>query len=132
MQVRAPGASGSSETPTEAWKRVGEPLRLQLTHLVGGEGFQALLSRAVALAKQEFPCLEEVRIGTASSLTGLDEILATCDPTEVEAVGTAVLSHLLWLLVTLIGADLTRQLASSAWPETPLGDIDLDAEEREV
>ena len=52
-QTGAPGADATSETPADACQRSWEPLRLQLTQLVGAEGFQALLSRALALAKGE-------------------------------------------------------------------------------
>lgn len=132
MQTRAPSTEGRSETPAAAWKRAAEPLRLQLLHLVGGEGFQALLSRAVALAKPEFPWLEGVQIDTVGSLTALDEVLAGRDPAAGEAGGTSVLAHLLQLLVTLVGAELTRQLLLRAWPDTPVAASELDHEEDEV
>ena len=105
-----------------------EALGAQLTPLVGREGFRALLARSLALAKAEHPWLDGVKVDAAGSLTGLDEVLAERDPADREPAGSVILAHLLDLLATFIGAGLTRQLVSSAWPEVPLDDIDLSTE----
>ena len=41
----------------------------------------------------------------------------------------AVLAHFLGLLTAFVGAELTRQIVSSAWPDSPLADTDFGTEE---
>jgi hypothetical protein len=100
--------------------------------LVGREGFHALLARALALAKAEHPWLGGVQVDAAGSLAGLEAALAVGEPADADAGAAAVLAHLLGLLVTFIGAGLSRQLVSGAWPEVPMDDIDFSTEEGEV
>ncbi|HTE21054.1 MAG TPA: hypothetical protein VK689_22030 [Armatimonadota bacterium] len=100
--------------------------------LVGREGFHALLARALALAKAEHPWLGGVQVDATGLLAGLEAALAGREPADADAGAAAVLAHLLGLLVTFIGAGLSRQLVSGAWPEVPMDDIDFSTEEGEV
>lgn len=109
-----------------------EALRPRITHLVGREGFRALLSRALALARSGFPWLTAVQVDAAGSLTGLKGVLSEQEAAEGESGCAAVLAHLLGLLTAFIGAELTRQLVSSAWPELSLDDMDFSTEEGEA
>ena len=132
LRTRAPGEDAAAPTPAEVLRRRCETLRPRLTELVGREGFRALLARALVLATGEFPWLGSVQVDAAGSLTGLDEGFAGQEPAAGEAGGAAVLAHLLGLLVFSIGAEFTRQLVSSAWPDTPLADTELELEEDEA
>src|SRR5687767_7177690 len=129
LRTRAKGEGAGSETAADALKRSCEALRPRLTQLVGRDGFRALLSRALALAKGEIPWLCGVQVDAAGSLTGLDEVMSGRDAADGEAGCAAVLAHLLGLLAAFVGAELTRHLVSGAWPDTAVEDTDFGAEE---
>ncbi len=104
-------------------------LRSHLTKLVGLAGFEALLARALALARAEVRWLEAVRIQVAATLEGFSET-ARQQPADAVAEGcTALLAQLLGLLVTLIGEALTLRLVREVWPEARIDDRNLVAEE---
>src|SRR5690242_4331409 len=95
-------------------------LRLHLARLVGLEGFIALLSRALVLARAEAPWLSEVTIETNGSPQGLREAASTQGAVEAAEGYTALLAHLLGLLVLFIGEALTLRLVRDIWPDVPL------------
>lgn len=128
----ATGDPVTSRTSVEALRRALAPLRTRLVPLVGTEGFSALIRRTLALAKDELPWLATVERDPDALLDGLDDIGAGHDPKEVQAACTAVLAALLTLLISFIGRELTRQIASAAWPDLPLRDMEFGAEEGDV
>ncbi|MEO6027205.1 MAG: hypothetical protein ABIR79_10110, partial [Candidatus Binatia bacterium] len=83
-----------------------EKLRIALTRFVGAEGYSSLLERALVLARADMPSLQNVTIGVAGRLEGIEHLVADTGtgeaPTEGEAV-VAIAAHLLELLVTFIG-----------------------------
>lgn len=96
-------------------------LRRRLTDLLGQAGFTALLRRALHLAQAEYPILTALVVGgtAAETLSGLRE-LEVADATESASIAvalTALLAHLIWLMVTFIGEDLTIRLIDEIWPE---------------
>jgi len=115
--------SHSSGTPAPAASDVLRKLRPQLANLMGNAGFGALISRALALAKADVPCLREVRVKADGSLEGLAALQAQFAPEEIAESVVAVLARLLELLVAFIGASLTRQLAQEIWPDLSLDDL---------
>ncbi len=125
LQTRARGEETVSESPavTLAWRC--EVLCPRLADLFGQEGYRALLSRALALAKGEAPWLNGVRAGESGSLVGLEAALAGRERAEVETAGIAVLGELLGLLTSLIGPEITRDLVAGAWPDTPVSTADF-------
>src|SRR5580704_11083081 len=62
--------------------RVYEKLRRQLGSPVGVDGFHALASRALALAKMESPGLGAVQIAANGGLWGLGEVESQADTDE--------------------------------------------------
>ncbi len=102
--------------------RVSERLRRLLGALLGAAGFQALLARAVTLAKAEQPALHTLRVQADGSLKGLDE-LSGHDGAIV------LVAHILGLLVTFVGEALTVRLMNDAWPKARLEDLDFDKDE---
>ena len=56
-------------------KLVCQKLSDRLARLVSPAGSQAMLSRALHLARPEFPFLEEVRVGPDGCFDGLEEAL---------------------------------------------------------
>jgi hypothetical protein len=131
LQIRARGEERDSENlaVTLAWSC--EVLCPRLADLVGREGFRALLSRALALAKREPPLLDGVHVGETGSLIGLDAALAGRERAEVEAVCIAVLGEFLGLLTGLIGVEITRQLVTGAWPDALITHADFGIEDEE-
>jgi hypothetical protein len=98
-----------------------EKLRQSFSTLAGVAGFRSLLSRALALAREEVSWLKAVHVNADGSLDveGLDETqLSDAEIAEGEA---ALVAQLIGLLVTFIGATLTLQLLQQAWPEASLG-----------
>lgn len=108
--------------------RVCEKLRLPLARLAGTEGFRALLSRAVALAKSEVHSLGAVVVRADGSLEGLDGAGHDQDAGAGGEGGVAVVARLLDLLATFIGEPLTLRLVRDAWPEVSAAGADVSSE----
>jgi hypothetical protein len=83
--------------------RVYERLRQQLGAPVGADGFQALASRALALAKSESPRLSGVQVTANGGLRGLGEIESQTDTDEDGDVGIVLIAQLLGLFLTFLG-----------------------------
>ncbi|MGD9892654.1 MAG: hypothetical protein AB7R89_13470 [Dehalococcoidia bacterium] len=114
----------------DAAERACQKLGRRLTRLVTEVGYQALLARALHLARGEFPVLDEVRAGRLADvcLDGLPA-RAAVEPATLREALTAVLAAIIGLLVTFIGGDLTLRVVHDVWPEAPFGGMDLLGEE---
>jgi hypothetical protein len=88
-----------------------QKLYRRLAKLVTVVGYQALLSRALHLARGEFPFLDGVRAGAPEGdcLDGLRAAL------------TSVLANVIELLTIFIGDDLALRLVRDIWPNAPYG-----------
>lgn len=102
-----------SGPPTLAAVRTSNRLRATLAKFVGMAGFCALMSRALALAKEEVPSLATASVLPDGSLEGLAE--AEHDPDA----GVIVITRFLGLMATFIGESLTLGLVNEAWPDAP-------------
>lgn len=101
--------SGTSSLQTgPATLRVYEKLRQQLGASVGVEGFQALASRALALAKSESPRLGAVQIAANGGLRGLGEVEPQAE--ENGEAGIILIAQLLGLFLTFLGEATTLRL----------------------
>ena len=116
LAVEAASQSAANSRMNEA-VRVCEKLRVCLIRFAGADGFTALLRRALALARVEVPSLHGITEKADGSMEGLEE-LATDSPNLGSDAAVAITSHLLGLLVTLIGEPLTVRLVREAWPDT--------------
>lgn len=97
--------------------RAIDRLRMHLTMLVGPHGTQALLSRALVLAKADADWLEPVGVTPEGSLVGF-ELAARARDAPLRFRGEmALLSRLLALLVDFIGEDFTIALVRNAGPK---------------
>ena len=108
-------ASEADATPaalhTEpATVRVYERLRRQLGAPVGIDGFHALASRALALAKWESPRLSAVQVTANGDLRGLGEVESQTDTDEDGEAGIILISQLLGLFLTFLGEATTLRL----------------------
>ena len=105
-------ASAADETTTSlhtepATLRVYERLRRQLGASVGVDGFQALASRALALAKSESPRLSAVQLTASGGLRGLGEVESQTDVKEDGEAGIILIAQLLGLFLTFLGEATT-------------------------
>jgi hypothetical protein len=90
--------------------RVYERLRRQLGAPVGIDGFRALASRALALAKSESPRLNAVQVTANGGLHGLGEVESRSDADEVGEVGVILIAQLLGQFLTFLGEATTLRL----------------------
>lgn len=117
---------GDRQEPTavaEAAELACQKLSQRLARLVTVAGGQALLARALHLARPDFPFLEGVRPGSSpeSCLEGLREHVQRVEPARAREGLALVLASLLGLLATFIGDELTLRLVRDVWPDARLG-----------
>jgi hypothetical protein len=86
-----------------------DALRRHLSVLSGVNGFDAIMSRALALAKSQNADLKDVQLEPDGSLKRLIEI---CN--REPAAGAEVIAQLLGLLVTFVGESLTLRILIDA------------------
>jgi hypothetical protein len=111
-------AMGSNETVANvlpAFGGVVGKLRQPLASLTGEAGFRSLLSRALALARDDVRWLRAVHVKADGSLECPD--LAQLGKAEIARGEAALVAQLLALLVTFIGEPLTLRLVENVWPE---------------
>jgi hypothetical protein len=101
-------AGTNSPQSGPATVRVYERLRQQLGASVGVDGFGALASRALALAKSEAPRLGAVQINANGDLRGLGEVEAQAE--EKGEAGILLIAQLLGLFLTFLGEATTLRL----------------------
>jgi len=100
-------------------------LRPHLATLMGNGGFQALLSRALVLTNGEISWLRDIQVNADGTLEGLEAIHGRLDPAQFLEGRVVLLAHLLGLLVSFIGPDLTARIVGDIWPKTPLNGVDF-------
>jgi hypothetical protein len=103
-------ASTTSLHSEPATVRVYDKLRRQLGSPVGVDGFQALASRALALAKSQSPRLSAVQVTSNGDLRGLGEVQSQTDADEDDEAGIILISQLLGLFLTFLGEATTLRL----------------------
>jgi hypothetical protein len=101
-------ATSTSLHTEPATVRVYERLRRQLGAPVGVDGFHALVSRALALAKSESPRLSAVQVTANGDLRGLDEVEFQTDADGEP--GIILIAKLLGLFLAFLGEVTTRRL----------------------
>jgi hypothetical protein len=90
--------------------RVYERLRRHLGASVGVDGFQALASRALDLAKSESPRLGSVQVTANGGLRGLGEVESQTATDEDGEAGVILIAQLLGLFLTFLGETTTLRL----------------------
>ncbi|MDQ3549421.1 MAG: hypothetical protein M3439_11460 [Chloroflexota bacterium] len=104
-----------------AIERIHLLLRDRLGGLIGQAGFAALFSRALHLARRENPILIGISLDTQSrsGLQGTREFaMANAgDPGTAALALAKILEHVIWLLITFIGEELSMRLIADIWPE---------------
>ena len=106
-------AAGTTSEPTQfAAFGICERLRQPLIAVAGVAGFRSLLSRALTMARAEAPSLSPLRVAADGSLQGLDEFRPPVDADQAREAGIILITHLLGLLVRVIGEAVTLQLVT--------------------
>jgi hypothetical protein len=105
-----------SESTEFAAVLVNEKLRLRLCALAGVAGYQALLSRALTLARAEAPSLRAVQVTADGYLQGLSELEPPIDKDHAQDGGVILLAQLLGLFLSFIGEGLTLRLVQDIAP----------------
>jgi hypothetical protein len=122
-------ANGSADPAASAAaiERACRRLRDHLVDVLGSGGVSALLRRGLHLAQREQPLLAGVAMSgePAACFSGLAESLAASTGEEATAAAVTVLTHVLDLLVTLLGEDLGMKPIRRLWPQaTSAGEIE--------
>jgi hypothetical protein len=99
---------------------VCQKLSQRLSRLVSQAGAQAMLSRALHLARAEFPFLAAVRARREGCLDGLAEAVLGVGARAADTAMLTVLTNLIDLLVGFIGEELTTLLAAESWTRLAL------------
>src|ERR1700733_11583411 len=109
-------AAATSLHTEHATVRVYERLRQQLGAAVGVEGFQALASRALALARLDSPRFGAVQVTVNGALRGLGEVESRTDADEGGETGAILIAQLLGLFLALLGDATTMRLIEDLRP----------------
>ncbi len=117
LAAEAAKTSDGFSLPSAA-ERVFEQLRICVTRFAGADGFSALMRRALVLSSAKAPALQSLILQPDGSIGGLTGSSATTKAVSAEDM-TALIAHLLNLLITFIGEPLTLRLIQEAWPEVP-------------
>ena len=119
LEVDQPGLSAAAE-------RVCRKLSGRLSRSISPAGSQAILSRALHLARADSPFLEGVRAGRPpeACLAELGEHVQGIDIIDVRKGLLGVLATVLDLLGRFIGEDLMLRLVREVWPDLPASDSD--------
>jgi hypothetical protein len=103
--------------------RVYERLRRQLGAPVGIDGFQALASRALALAKSEAPRLSTVQLTENGGLRGLGEVESEMTADEDGEAGIILIAQLLGLFLAFLGEATTLRLIEDLRLQADIGTV---------
>jgi len=129
--------SQNPESLIKGAERILDNLDTHLSQRIGKEGFRTLLARALTLTTAQFPHLSAVRVGADGSLVGLRGATGRIQgtggnetPEDTVEGAVAVVAHLLGLLITFIGEDLTLRILSTVWPELAFDDATGGENER--
>ena len=114
-------AATTSLQAQPATVRVYEKLRRQLGAPVGADGFHALASRALALAKVETPSLSAVQIAANGGLWGLGEVESDADVNQDGEAGITLIAQLLGLFLTFLGEVTTLRLIEDLRLQAEIG-----------
>jgi len=120
-------ASTASRQAEPATVRVYERLRRQLGAPVGVDSFQALASRALALAKWEAPRLSTVQITADGDLRGLGEVESQADADNDGEAGVILIAQLLGLFLTFLGEATTLRLIEDLRLQVEVGAVSAEA-----
>ena len=106
-EADADSTTAQTKLPT---LRVYERLRQQFRAPIGVDAFQVLASRALSVAKSQFPSLSAVSVTANDGLRGLGEVERPLSTVEDAEVGIVLIAQMLRLFLTLLGEAATVRL----------------------
>jgi hypothetical protein len=121
----APNADVASVAATA--RAVYDDLASVLVPLIGQLGFDAVTSRALHLAAQEYPPVNAVALDQTGAFAAVTAWLMQRDSGAAIDAAATILSTVAQLLVTFIGEPLTMRLLRKGWPD---GFPDVKSEEK--
>jgi hypothetical protein len=122
------GRSPDPAASAAAVETAARKLKDQMVDLLGSGGVTAVLGRALHLAQREQPILALVAVSgePPACFTSLEESLGASTAEEATAAAATVLTHVLGLLVMLLGDELGMKPVHRLWPEaTSIREIDV-------
>lgn len=119
------GDAPAAEALPDAAERACQKLCQRLARMLTAAGCQALLTRALHLARGEFPFLDGVRAGATADayLDGLRAKAEGIEPATIHDALTAILAGVIGLLTTFIGEGLVLRAVRDVWPDAPFGGV---------
>lgn len=116
---REAGGSPDGAASVAGVERACQKLKNHLVDLLGSVGVSALLTRALHLAQRENPFLAGIAVNgePGTCFTGLEESLAARTDEEATAAAATVLTHVLDLLVVMLGEELGMKPIRKLWPQ---------------
>ena len=106
-----------------AFSLLCDRLRQRLQSIFGTPATVALFARALHIAAQEYPWLNELKLNPERcSLEGFDSAPARLDRQHFAAGLGAVLAHDIGLLTAFIGEDFVMPLVQDAWGDASVAD----------
>jgi DNA-binding response OmpR family regulator len=115
--IHESGAEHAGEAAALSIFNVCDKLRRPVQTLTGEKGYRSILGRALMLSRPEAAWLEPVEISPEVFFHGLRQAESQVTQSEAVAGETALVTHLLDLLFTFIGEQMTRTLLQDIWPE---------------
>jgi hypothetical protein len=103
-------------------------LRIGLETLVGANGADAMVYRAIFLARRELGLVVEAQSGERR----LRESLTNQDGAAGAVFTEKVMAYLLWLVVEFIGEDLTISFLQQTWPNLDIARSETGPEKSET
>ncbi len=121
---QAQDAQGAGKNASGSFQ-VCEALRRPLGTVLGAAGYQALLTRALALAGEEVSWLRKASFNPNGSLEVSNEMRNQMNAEDSGLAEVVLVARLLELLITFIGPVLTLGLIQDVWPKAVRNDMDI-------
>ena len=106
-------------SPVDAAANACRKLHDHLAPIIGSDGFDALLTRALALARREYPALKGIHARPGGVLEKDGESSQGASHRDAEEGLALIIANVHWLLVTFIGEALASRLVGEIWPAVP-------------
>jgi hypothetical protein len=115
--TREASRGGDASDVPRATEHAVDELGRHLRRVFGNAGFEALLTRSLALSRREHAFLEQVPDPEGEGLMGLVKAAAGHEPRDVERGCASLFARLMELLITFVGEGIAFGLLRQAWPD---------------
>jgi hypothetical protein len=115
--TRRAGSGADASAVAAATRRACDDLAVVLVPLISQAGVDALIDRAVHLAKREYPLGQAGEEEAAEPFDQVRLWLERQDPALAIGAATMMLATFATLLAALIGEPLTTRYLRKAWPD---------------